>query len=62
MPSSADILDALNVLKEVCKNHNDCTDCPLRYEEHSNVCFLQANSETPSEWELNNVDNWRAFR
>lgn len=60
--SNIDISEALNVIKNVCQQHDCCLDCPLRYEENSNMCFLNADDEAPSEWDLNDVENWRAFK
>lgn len=53
MHSEKEILDALNVIKEVCEKSVYCKDCPLRNKEINNVvsgCALFESS--PSNWKL----------
>lgn len=62
-----DILKALNTIKELCAEYDNCTTCPLRYDGISNVCYLKVVLEVPEEWDLNKSDinngnNWRAFK
>lgn len=57
-----DILKALNVIKTVCKKHDNCKTCPLRLDNVSSACFLYCTPNPPSTWNLNYADNWRAFR
>ena len=59
-----DILDALNVIKNVCKNHSYCCECPLRLGLVSNSCYILSIPDVPADWELNNNDednDWLAF-
>ena len=62
--SNNDILDALNVIKNVCKNHTYCCECPLRLGLISDSCYILSIPDVPAEWELNNNDednDWLAF-
>lgn len=59
-----DILDALNVIKNVCKNHAYCCECPLRLGLVSNSCYILSIPDVPADWELNSDDegnDWLAF-
>lgn len=59
-----DILQALRVIKQTCKNQirggiADCSSCPL---SDGNInCIV--NEQTPLDWEIKNeVGIWRAFK
>ena len=52
-----EILKALQVLKDVCKESNNCKECPLG--DHNNECCFENGN--PAEIELNyNTQVWRA--
>ena len=61
--TEAEILDALEVIKNVCGEYHDVrccgSICPFSYEER---CFFDEGMR-PSEWTLNDgVKMWRAFK
>lgn len=52
-----EILNALTVIKEVCKNHG-CSTCPF---QRGSRCGIELSE--PSGWYLNFPDTpWKAFR
>ena len=59
------IIDALKLLKMVCSSYqkicdiDGCTKCPLRKDNFGNCAILM---ESPSNYEINDSDEWRAFR
>lgn len=62
--NNSDILDALNIIKNVCESQKCCYECPLRFELVFNACYILFTPHPPMEWELNknNEDNnWLAF-
>lgn len=53
------ILEALNVIKDTCKDACNCETCPLRSE--NNDCYI--GDKTPFDWNIMVTDDlWRAFR
>ena len=52
-----EVLKALVIIKETCL-HGDCESCSLegKYEE----CGLY--DRRPDEWEIKEIDVWKAFR
>lgn len=41
---------ALMVIRDECKKHEVCSECPLRTGNNSNVC--KVNDTTPEKWQL----------
>lgn len=55
------ILDALKVIIDTCKEHGRCTECPL-YTKHDPVTQCSLRADNPTNWKLNNADKvWRAL-
>ena len=53
-----DLLNALNLIKNICESNTECDNCPLYV---CNVCVLL--SYPPDSWELNDGSEvWRAFK
>ena len=59
MKSPREIVEALKVIKAVCMESN-CESCPLRDNEYSPDSCKLATTD-PSEWEINDPDEWKAF-
>ncbi len=61
MKTKEEIINALEVIRDVCKEHN-CSTCPLRHVNmHEGICEIEM--ETPEYWVLNIEDDaWRAFK
>lgn len=58
--SRRDILNAVEVIKSECGEHEtECYECPFSIE---GTCII--NSVTPEAWELSGIDNttWKAFK
>ena len=56
--TEAEILDALEVIKETCEDAVGCNECPFWWGDDEGCAFRMS----PAEWELNNsVPTWRAF-
>lgn len=61
MKTREEIINALEVIRDVCKEHH-CSTCPLRHVNGMSrgICELE---NSPEEWELNTEeDAWRAFK
>lgn len=55
-----EILKALNIIKEICSNADDCTKCPFREKQNTDLCYITA--KIPINWEIRSLENkWRAF-
>lgn len=52
----AEIIVALKTIKEVCKNYEECYDCPLGYE-----CGCYLGDHIPKDYNINQQGNWKAF-
>jgi len=62
MKARGEIIDALEVIRDVCKEHQ-CDTCPLRYANGMSEGGCELENVAPEEWELNIVDDtWRAFK
>ena len=65
MPNKEEILKALETIKNVCRQSNDCENCPFRVVNDDcyggYVCGI--NSEcNPAEWKIKpREESWRAF-
>ena len=59
--SSEELLEALTVIKEVCRQNMDCTTCPLRDRKYKDGCFILLTDKVPSSWALKAPEKWRAF-
>lgn len=54
-----EIINALQVIKDVCNKNEKCVMCPLR--SRGVGCTLM--NTFPNQWEIkNNETNWRAFK
>lgn len=54
------IINALAVIRDVCRKVGDCPDCPFYSDEKDN-CVIK--SKTPGNWLLpGEYDVWRAVR
>lgn len=57
MRTPTEIAEALQVIKDVCDEYYcNCEACPIRGT--SSDCGLD---EAPTEWEINNPNEWKAF-
>ena len=54
--TNEEIFKALQVLQSVCESSEDCESCPL---EKGSDCGVI--SDHPEDWELHDVDEWKAF-
>ncbi len=54
--TSKEIINALQVIHEECKFHNECSECPFYT---GNRCKFVVDEE-PMDWNLNK-NNWKAF-
>jgi hypothetical protein len=56
--TNEEIIQALEVLKDVCNESDCCPECPLRAD--SNECYLE--SHVPYKWPIKDHEEpWRAF-
>ena len=56
-----EILNALNVIKDTCRESKDCENCPFRKKENEKICNI--TSSVPVHWKTKKVDEtWRAFK
>ena len=54
------LIEALAVIKEVCKKFNTCPCCPMHSDDYQ-VCLME--KECPEEWDIaTDVTPWRAIR
>lgn len=58
-PTNEEIYNALLVIRETCVNSEGCNDCPLRCHSTEGRCYLI--NEIPNKWNVNKLDDWRAF-
>lgn len=63
--SKKEILNALRIIKKVCKEQNEgktCEDCPF-WNIHEMDCTVSPDWAYPCNWNINceNADTWRAF-
>ena len=63
------IIQALQVLKEVCTKYENCQDCPCRSRDSYNLegggCSCAITSCTPESYrivDLSEEDKWHAFK
>lgn len=60
-----EIINALKVIKEECRSHEECKKCPFCDDsiETPTICMLDRRY-APGEWELNDIkpETWRAFK
>jgi hypothetical protein len=55
------ITSALAIIKTTCNESNDCEICPFRIDKDD--CYINNEREIyPFEWDINDEDNWSAFR
>jgi hypothetical protein len=60
MRSREEILNALNIMKEVCEEAISCLACPLG--DKDGICVIQEGGLNPCEWYLKKPEKvWRAF-
>lgn len=60
MESAEKIIEALETIKSVCKNTNDCEMCPFYNHYASNECAII--DTTPENWAINKPGEvWRAL-
>lgn len=58
MVNREEILDALELIRNICANCEDCENCPFCCED---FCVFR-KGDTPESWRLNSKnDIWRAF-
>ena len=56
-----EIIHALEVIKETCREHEKCADCPFYNKSILPSCEIQYDN--PEDWQINkDQDVWRAFR
>ena len=58
------IIEALEVIIGTCKKHyqgglNCCSTCPLR--NNYGDCGIVESEEIPRTWNINKIDEWKAF-
>lgn len=48
-----ELIEALIVIRDECKKHDNCEECPLRDSEN-NACSLPTSSQSiyPCDWDL----------
>lgn len=64
--SQQDIIDALNLLEDVCMASN-CSGCPLRAKAHpkgdeSNMKICAVVQNVPGYWDIKTKQDFRAFK
>ena len=56
------IIEALNLIRDVCIYYNNCEICPLREAVVRGSSMCRLNNGTPENWVITeHVDFWRAF-
>lgn len=60
--SPEELLEALTVIREVCRQNKNCITCPLRDREYEDGCFILLTEKVPSNWVLKAPDKWRALQ
>ena len=57
-----EIISALTVIRAICKEHDECEECPFYNNDYPNtLCHFR--NHTPAKWEFVPEDPvWRAFR
>lgn len=43
-----ELLDALKMIRDECKKHDECAKCPLR--DRDDLCYLEESGDTPNAW------------
>lgn len=56
-----EIMQALEIIQEVCKRNAHCDDCPLRGSERDGFTPCSIKNDIPENWALNNKKPWKAF-
>lgn len=55
------IIEALKVIKDICKDAKGCDYCPFRTSESNYYsCYFEENPN-PYNWEINENISWKAF-
>ena len=63
--SHEEILQALQVIKDVCDQHDNCTGCPFHVPNENGVyeCKIRNDDELPAQWNIKDDDDeWKAFK
>ncbi len=55
--SNADVLDALDLIKNICIATYNCEDCPFM---KNGSCYIK--HVDPEKWEISHHYIWRAFK
>ena len=55
--TESEILEALNMIKDICDEQEDCETCP--FADRVEVCHIQ--TKAPQDWDLRKERVWRAF-
>ena len=53
-----EIYNALQIIKDTCNEINHCGKCPFYFEGECMVC---KEDYSPTEWHINDPNQWRAF-
>lgn len=53
------VFEALFTLKEFCRTHDKCSDCPLRSRKNDENCGIK--DDIPVMYDLIKPGDWRAF-
>lgn len=58
MEDRQEIIKALELIKNICKKHENCNTCPLG--TYDKCCMIQ--DRNPEDWKINDTNQiWRAF-
>ena len=57
-----ELLEALTVIREVCRQNAECNTCPLRDKDYEDGCFILQTDKVPSNWIIKAPDKWRALQ
>lgn len=56
------LINALSVIRELCRSVKDCDQCPL-YDDTMSECNVSNKDYCPEDWQLAEPDQeWRAFK
>ena len=53
----SELIKALQVIKEECSKHSNCSNCSFYSSDHCNIKYTD-----PEYWELESKYIWRAFK
>ena len=53
----SELIKALQVIKEECTKHSNCSDCSFYSDDRCNIKYTN-----PEYWELESKYIWRAFK